>query len=110
MPRDVTEIAVALWAPAAPPPDRTTQQKRVGAFVHHLNRRIAKHSVIVKPGAVRGSYQLYGLSTWEVEQAALRQALLPAAADAPLAERNPRAPEAAERAKAGEGRRRKRNR
>lgn len=90
-PRAVDELARILWHPDTPPPKRTARQMRVGAFVAHLNKRVAKYGVIIKPGAARNTYQLYGLATWQQEQAELRGALRPAANDTvPLLKRRPR--------------------
>lgn len=96
-PRDVAELAKVLWFPEDPPAERARQQNRVGAFMAHLNARIAEHNAIIKPGAVRGTYQLYCLATWEQDQAALRAKLITAGESKrkrpALAKRAPRAPE-----------------
>lgn len=90
-PRAVDELARILWHPATPPPKRTARQMRVGAFVAHLNKRVKVFGVIIKPGAARNTYQLYGLQTWQQEQTELRGALVRPASDAvPLLTRRPR--------------------
>lgn len=79
-PRTVDELATVLWYPNEPPTLQRTRQFRVGAFVGHLNRlHLRKHDRVIKPGSLRGTYQLYILSTWEAEQAAQRLALIRAA-------------------------------
>lgn len=90
--RDVDELAAVLWYPELPPPKRNERQMRVGAFMSHLNKRVARYGVIIKPGAVKGTYQLYGLTTWQQEQANLRGALVRSAANdtVPLMKRRPR--------------------
>lgn len=90
-PRAVDELARILWHPATPPPKRTARQMRVGAFVAHLNKRVKVFGVIIKPGAARNTYQLYGLQTWQQEQAEMRGALVrPASDPVPLLTRRPR--------------------
>ena len=80
MARTVDELARVLWYPAEPPAKRQLCQFRVGAFVGHLNKKhLQQHDRVIKPGALRGTYQLYVLSTWELEQAAQRLALIRAA-------------------------------
>lgn len=108
VPRDVADLAVVVWAPQEPPAERDAMHQRVGAFVAHLNKRIAEHNVIIKPGVVRGSYRLYGLATWREEQQALRRAQFPDGQAPPLVTRNPRRPECAPRAPAKPGRQRNR--
>lgn len=75
-PRDIDELARVLWYPATPPEKRQARQQRVGAFVAHLNKRIADRNVVIRPGAVKGTYQLYNLHIWKIQQEAARQALL----------------------------------
>lgn len=75
-PRDIDELARLLWYPHAPPPERKHRQMRVGAFVAHLNKRIGRHQVTIRPGAVKGTYQLYDLADWKVQQEAIRRALV----------------------------------
>lgn len=91
-PVTVARMAEVMWYPDPPPADRAAQQMRAGAFVAHLNKRIAKHDVIIKPGAARGTYQLYNRATWQEEQEAARLAVAPAARSQPpkLLTRKPR--------------------
>ena len=79
-PRTVDELAAVLWYPNTPPELQRTKQFRVGAFIGHLNRlHLRKHDRVIKPGSLRGTYQLYLLSAWQDEQAAQRLALIKAA-------------------------------
>lgn len=97
-PRSVAKLAEVLWYPDAPPPTATLQGQRVGAFISHINARIKDHKVIIRPGALRGTYQLYPLDEWQREQARLRAELLAIKTGkkigkVKLVPRNPRAPE-----------------
>lgn len=74
--RDIDDLARVLYYPAEPPEKRQARQQRVGAFVAHLNKRIADRGVVIRPGAVKGTYQLYDLNVWKAQQEAARQALL----------------------------------
>lgn len=74
--RDIDELARVLYYPATPPDKRQARQQRVGAFIAHLNKRIADRGVVIRPGAVKGTYQLYDLHIWKAQQEAARQALL----------------------------------
>lgn len=107
VPRTTTELAAMLWYPEILPPNSQAGGMRVGAFCAHLNKRIKAEGLIIKPGAVKGTYQLYDLATWEEDQARARAALVPEGDKPALLERNPRAKETAKRAKAGAGRKAK---
>jgi hypothetical protein len=97
-PCSVKELATVLWYPDEPPTSSTLQQQRVGAFLAHINTRVKEWKVIIKPGALRGTYQLYPLDAWQREQERLRADLLAAKANqkpgkAKLVPRRPRAAE-----------------
>jgi hypothetical protein len=83
VPRSIDDLATVLWAPEKPPEEARFRQQRAGAFIAHLNKRIASHGVIIKPGAARGTYQLYDTATWESDQKQLRDALKRQAAGEP---------------------------
>lgn len=76
-PVTIARAAEVLWYPEAPPASRGARHMRVGAFMAHLNKRIAKYDVIIKPGAARSTYQLYTRSVWEAEQEAAVKATQP---------------------------------
>lgn len=106
-PRTTAELAAMLWYPDPVPPSRAGAAMRVGAFCAHLNKRIKAEGLVIKPGAVKGTYQLYDLATWEDDQARARAALVPEGDKPALIKRKPRAKETAKRAKAGAGRKAK---
>ncbi len=75
--RTVEELADVLWYPEPRPTIRKTCQFRVGAFVGHLNKKhLAQYDRVIRPGALRGTYQLYRATAWQLEQNALRLELI----------------------------------
>ena len=77
--RDVDTLARALWAPDPIPMDPNERRMRVGAFVAHLNKRIAHEGIVVRPGPVVNTYLLYWKHEWERERQRLREDAIAAA-------------------------------
>ncbi len=57
---DIDTLHKALF-PGAKVREKRNQQQRLGPPIVRLNRRLVKHKLAVKPGALKGTYRLVTL-------------------------------------------------